>query len=182
MDGLRFNARDISYWVHKKTGFINFEDEGLLAVSFDNRVSFRLGSSSLFISTKLTFLSCFPQGISFDIELENASETDRESFFVVKSVHVDISDLEYAISRNKSWLLWLASGTVGGLIKKVLKSSLESQVRPSLHPPQLPRSVLIHHLLFSCFRRSLPTSETPTSSSMDFRIELSLRPMLSPPL
>ncbi|KAL7416019.1 hypothetical protein BDY24DRAFT_359249 [Mrakia frigida] len=113
VDGLRFNARDISYWVHKKNGLLNFEDEGLLAVSFDNK------------------------GISFDIELENASEADRESFFVVKSVNVDISDLEYAISRNKSWLLWLASGTVSGLIKKTLKHSLESQIASYLRDADL---------------------------------------------
>lgn len=113
MDGLRFNAESISYWVDKKTGLIPFEDEGLLDISFDNK------------------------GVSFDVELENASEDDRESFFVVKSVKVDISDLDYSIRKNKSWLLYFGQSTVGGLIRHTLKSSLEAQISTLLRDADL---------------------------------------------
>jgi hypothetical protein len=90
-----------------------FEDEGLLDISFDNK------------------------GISFEVELENADEEDRESFFVVKKVHVDVSDLEYTVSRNRSWLLWMFQGTVGKLIKHSLKSSLEAQITTMLKDADL---------------------------------------------
>lgn len=111
VDGLRFNAESISYWVDKKSGLFPFEDEGLLDISFDNK------------------------GVSFDVELESASEDDRETFFVVKDVNVDISDLDYSISKNRSWLLWFGQSTVGGLIRKSLKSSLETQITVTPDPP-----------------------------------------------
>lgn len=66
VDGLRIHAKDIAYWFNKKGGFLTaFEDEGLLEISFDRK------------------------GIAFDVTLENATEENRESFFVVKDVSVD---------------------------------------------------------------------------------------------
>ncbi|CDZ97340.1 hypothetical protein [Phaffia rhodozyma] len=104
VDGLKFHAKDISYWVNKKSGFPTFEDEGLLEIAFDNK------------------------GIAFDVTLENAGEDDREQFFIVKDVDVDISDFTYSISKNSSWLLYFSRPFVSGLLRKNLKASLEHQI------------------------------------------------------
>lgn len=97
----------------KKSGWLSFEDEGLLDLAFNRK------------------------GISFDVVLDNASEEDRESFFVVRNVDVDISDLEYHIKSNKSWMLYLCKPFVSALIKANLKSTLESQITSYLRDADL---------------------------------------------
>jgi len=62
-----------------------FEDSGLLEVAFG------------------------PDGIDFDVTLENADEDDRETFFTVKKVDVHISGFDYTISKNSKWFAtWFA--------------------------------------------------------------------------
>ncbi len=83
--GLHVQASNIAYWFSKKTGFLPFEDSGLLDVQFG------------------------PEGINFDVTLENATEDDRESFFVVKNVDVAIHGFDYQIRQNQKWFAtWLA--------------------------------------------------------------------------
>lgn len=90
---------------NKKGSFLTtFEDEGLLEIAFDRK------------------------GISFDVTLENATEDNRESFFVVKDVQVDISDLQYHISKNTSWLLYFSKPFVSSVIKRAVKESLQHSI------------------------------------------------------
>lgn len=59
VSGLRFAAKNIAYYINSKKGW-GYEDSGLLDIELTNK------------------------GLSFDVELENAGEDDRESFFKVK--------------------------------------------------------------------------------------------------
>ena len=94
IQGLHFEASNIAFWVNKKTGFWPFEDYGLL--------DFKFG----------------PDGIDFDVTLENADEGDAETFFTVKDVDVKIRDFDFSISKNYRWFAtWFAGPFLKAFIK-----------------------------------------------------------------
>ncbi|WVR06390.1 hypothetical protein IAU60_003421 [Kwoniella sp. DSM 27419] len=105
VQGLHFHASNIAFWVNLKTGFMPFEDSGLLDIKFG------------------------PQGISFDVTLENATEEDRETFFTVKDVRVWISGFDFDISKNNKWLaVWMAKPVIKTFVKRNLTHALEVQI------------------------------------------------------
>lgn len=92
--GLHFAASNIAFWVSKKTGFLPYEDAGLLDVTFGNK------------------------GISFDVTLENAAEDDQETFFTVKNVEVTISDFDFQVRENDQWFAtWFARPILKAFVK-----------------------------------------------------------------
>lgn len=94
VEGLHFTASNIAFWIAKKTGFLPYEDAGLLDVTFG------------------------PKGISFDVTLENASEDDQETFFTVKNVAVSISDFDFRVRENDQWLAtWFAKPVLKAFVK-----------------------------------------------------------------
>jgi hypothetical protein len=94
IQGLHFEASNIAFWVNKKTGFWPFEDYGLL--------DFKFG----------------PDGIDFDVTLENADDSDSETFFTVKDVDVKIRDFDFNISKNYRWFAtWFAGPFLKAFIK-----------------------------------------------------------------
>jgi hypothetical protein len=94
VQGLHFEASNIAFWVNKKTGFWPFEDYGLL--------DFKFG----------------PDGIDLDVTLENADDSDNETFFVVKDVDVKIRDFDFNISKNYRWFAtWFAGPFLKAFIK-----------------------------------------------------------------
>lgn len=94
VQGLHFEAKDIAFWVNRKTGFWPFEDAGLLALQFG------------------------PHGVGFDVTLENADEGDRETFFTVKKVEVNLEDFDFQISRNRQWFAtWFAKPVLRAFVK-----------------------------------------------------------------
>lgn len=114
VQGLHFAASNIAFWVSKKTGFLPFEDTGILDIQFG------------------------PDGIDFDVTLENADEDDRESFFVVKKVDVSISGFDYKISRNSKWFAtWFAKPLLRAFILKNMTSALEAQIAEYLREADL---------------------------------------------
>ncbi|KAL7420693.1 hypothetical protein Q5752_004644 [Cryptotrichosporon argae] len=105
VDGLHFSASNIAFWVSKKTGFLPFEDSGILDFQFG------------------------PDGISFDVTLENADEDDRETFFTVKDVKVHISGFDFKISKNQRWFAtWFFKPVLHAFIQRNLSSALESTI------------------------------------------------------
>lgn len=94
VEGLHFEASNISYWVNKKTGLFPFEDSGILDVQFG------------------------PKGINFDVTLENAEEDDRETFFKVNDVHVWLEGFDFQISKNQKWFAtWFAKPVLKAFVK-----------------------------------------------------------------
>ncbi|KAG7570921.1 hypothetical protein FFLO_01119 [Filobasidium floriforme] len=107
--GLHVQAKDIAYWFHKKSGWVTFEDSGLLDVQFG------------------------PKGISFDVVLENADEDSRETFFKVKSTKVSIVGFDYQIKNNDHWMAtWLAKAPVRAILLQQMTQALELQIAESL--------------------------------------------------
>ncbi|WWC88740.1 uncharacterized protein L201_003653 [Kwoniella dendrophila CBS 6074] len=105
VEGLHFAASNIAFWVNLKSGFMPFEDSGLLDIKFG------------------------PQGISFDVTLDNASEEDQETFFVVKDVQVWISGFDFEIRKNGKWLAaWFARPVIKAFVKRNLTHALEAQI------------------------------------------------------
>lgn len=105
VDGLHFSASNIAFWIAKKSGFMPYEDAGLLDLTF--------GSN----------------GISFDTTLENATEEDRETFFTVKDVAVSISDFDFKVRDNDQWLAtWFAKPILKAFVKRNLTHALEAQI------------------------------------------------------
>jgi hypothetical protein len=94
VEGIHFEASNIAFWVNRKGGFWPFEDAGLL--------DFKFG----------------PDGIDFDVTLENADEDDTETFFKVKKVDVKINDFDFTISKNYRWFAtWFAQPFLRAFIK-----------------------------------------------------------------
>lgn len=92
--GLHVAASDIAYWFSKKSGWVQFEDSGLLDIQFG------------------------PRGVDFDVTLENATEDDRETFFVVKNVDVNITGFDYQIRQNQKWFAtWLAKAPMRAFLR-----------------------------------------------------------------
>ncbi|RSH91097.1 hypothetical protein EHS25_010273 [Saitozyma podzolica] len=105
VEGLHFEATNIAFWVNKKTGFMPFEDAGVLDVIFG------------------------PKGISFDVTLEPADEEDNETFFTVKDVEVTLDNFDYVLSKNSHWFAtWFAKPVLRAFVKRNLTSALEAQI------------------------------------------------------
>jgi len=82
-----------------------FEDAGLLDIQFG------------------------PEGISFDVTLENATDENQETFFVVKNVSLWMSGFDFQIRENtQSFAAWFARPIVRAFVKRYLMSALESQI------------------------------------------------------
>lgn len=112
--GLHVQASDIAYWFHKKTGWITFEDSGLLDIQFG------------------------PKGISFDVTLENAGEDDRESFFTVKGVKAAIAGFDYQIRNNDHYLAtWFSKAPVRAILQSQITQAIELQIADSLRQADL---------------------------------------------
>ncbi|KAK4684203.1 hypothetical protein P7C73_g5994, partial [Tremellales sp. Uapishka_1] len=114
VQGLHFSASNIAFWVSKKTGFMPFEDSGILDIQFG------------------------PKGIDFDVTLENADEDDRETFFTVKDVTVQISGFDFSISKNSKWFAtWFAKPILRAFVQRNLTSALEAQIAEYLKTADL---------------------------------------------
>lgn len=107
--GLHVQASNIAYWIHKKTGWMTFEDSGLLDLQFG------------------------PKGVSFDVTLENADEGDRETFFTVKNVDVSITGFDFQIRNNDHYIAtWFAKAPVRAILLSQITQALELQIAESL--------------------------------------------------
>lgn len=94
VEGINLKASNIAFWVNKKTGFMPFEDAGLLDIDFG------------------------AQGINFDVTLDNADEDDQETFFKIQDVHVWMNDFDFQIRENNaSFAAWFARPIVRAFVK-----------------------------------------------------------------
>lgn len=109
VEGLHLQASNIAFWMSKKTGFLPFDDYGVLDVQFG------------------------PDGLSFDVTLDTADEDDRESFFVVRDVTVHLSGFDYQLSKHKQWFAtWFAKPIIRAFVQRNLTSALEAQIAEML--------------------------------------------------
>jgi hypothetical protein len=98
-DGLRFGAKDVSFWVRRPGAILLSEERGLL--------DFSLSGS----------------GLSGDVSLALADEEDRESYFKVIDSKVSLKNLNIKVHDNYHYIL---SALFTPLLKAAIKLSLQS--------------------------------------------------------
>ncbi|GAA5872596.1 hypothetical protein JCM1840_004849 [Sporobolomyces johnsonii] len=109
--GLRMQATNISYYIAKKTGWIGLEDSGLLDVF--------IGSQD----------PKADDGLDVTLILENAHDEDRESFFRLKKVEVNIEGFDIGIRQSSHPIRnWLARGALRSYMELKVKEVLEEQI------------------------------------------------------
>ncbi|KAJ1337236.1 DUF5923 family protein [Microdochium nivale] len=106
--GVQLDLRDVSYYVKRKEGFPSITDTGMLNV--------RLGGD----------------GLCFRMKLSTADKSDRQHFFKVEKVDVDVKNLEIKVVKSKHKLLFglfkpLALKTLRPVIQKVAEKQIKDQ-------------------------------------------------------
>jgi hypothetical protein len=153
VQGLRFKASDIAYYVNSKSGW-GWEDAGLLAIDLSDG------------------------GINFDVKLALAGEDDKETFFKVDTrqsrhrqpaVYVHSTFLTasaesraVSVSRSDHWVLnTIVKPFVKPYIHDALKRTLEQQIRKFLEDAD--------HQLYGFQERAVAASTAAPSPAAYFR-------------
>lgn len=109
MSGVQMDLKDVSYYIHKKTGFPSIKDKGVMDIY--------MGGS----------------GFSFDVALETADPSDRHHFFKVNKVKVDIKNLKLKMKQSNHKLLFnIFKPTLMGVVKPALTKLIEKQIKDSI--------------------------------------------------
>ncbi|BGP20335.1 hypothetical protein JCM10213_007112 [Rhodosporidiobolus nylandii] len=110
--GLRMQATNISYYIKKKTGWIGLEDSGLLDIFIGDAENPKA-----------------EDGLDVTLTLSNATEDDRESFFKLDKVDVNLEGFSIGIRNSQHPIRnWLARGAVASFLEEKVKEALEEQI------------------------------------------------------
>lgn len=108
VSGVQMDLRDVSYYIKKKQGFPSITDKGVMDIF--------MGGS----------------GFSFKIAVETADKNNREHFFKVNNVKVDIQHLKLKMKQSNHKLLFnIFKPTLMGVVKPALTKVIEKQIRES---------------------------------------------------
>jgi len=98
VSGIQMDLRDVSYYVKKKQGFPSITDTGVADIF--------LGGT----------------GFSFKIKMSTAEAKDKQNFFKVDSVNVDVKNFNIKLVKSKHKLLF---GLAKPLMLKVMRPALQ---------------------------------------------------------
>ena len=109
VSGIQMDLRDVSYYVNKKQGFPSLKDTGVMDIF--------MGGS----------------GFSFKIAMETADKSDRQHFFKINTVTVDIKSLTIKLKQSKHKTLFnlfrpLMFAVLRPAVGKVLEKLIKDQV------------------------------------------------------
>ena len=109
VSGVQMDLRDVSYYVNKKQGFPSIKDTGVMDIF--------MGGS----------------GFSFKIAMETADKSDRQHFFKINTVTVDIKSLTIKLKQSKHKTLFnlfrpLMFAVLRPAVGKVLEKLIKDQV------------------------------------------------------
>lgn len=109
ISGVQMDLKDVSYYIHKKTGFPSLKDTGVMDIF--------MGGS----------------GFSFKIAMETADKNDRQHFFKINTVHVDIKSFTIKLKQSKHKLLFnmfrpLMFAIIRPAVGKVMEKLIKDQV------------------------------------------------------
>ena len=109
VSGVQMDLKDVSYYVHKKQGFPSIKDTGVMDIF--------MGGS----------------GFSFKIAMETADKSDRQHFFKINTVTVDIKSLTIKLKQSKHKTLFnifrpLMFAVLRPAVGKVLEKLIKDQV------------------------------------------------------
>ena len=106
--GVQMDLRDVSYYIHKKEGFPSVKDKGIMDIFMGG------------------------EGFSFKMALETADKSDRQHFFKVTSVKVDIKNLKLKLKKSNHKLLFnIFKPTLMSVVKPALTKVIEKQLKDS---------------------------------------------------
>lgn len=107
-DGLRFTAKDVSFWVRRPGAFLLSEERGLLDLSLTG------------------------QGLSGDLALALSDEDDDETYFKVTNSSVSLKNLSLKIHDNYHYILSFLFGPIlNAAVKVSLEHALSAQLSDS---------------------------------------------------
>jgi hypothetical protein len=108
VSGVQMDLKDVSYYIKKKAGFPSLTDIGIMDVF--------LGGS----------------GFSFTLGLETVDKSDKQTFFKVGHVKVDLKNLRVKVKQSKHKLVFnLFKPVLMAVVKPALTKVLEKQIRDS---------------------------------------------------
>lgn len=101
---------DVSYYIKKKQGFPSITDTGLMDIF--------MGGT----------------GFSFKIAMETADKSDRQHFFKIDKVTVDVKNLNIKLKKSKYKLLFgIFKPLLFGVIRPAITKLLEKQIKDYVH-------------------------------------------------
>ena len=107
--GIQMDLKDVSYYVKRKQGFPSITDQGVM---------------DLFLGGT---------GLSFKMALETAHKTDRQHFFKVNSVDVDVKNLNIKLKKSNHKLLFaMAKPIMLRVLRPVIQKVAEKQIRDAV--------------------------------------------------
>lgn len=110
VSGIQLDIRDVSYYIKKKEGFPSITDKGVLDIF--------LGGT----------------GLSFKIAGETADKTDKQHFFKINSIQVDIKNMDIKLKKSNHKLLFsLFKPLLFKVVRPVLQKVIEKQIRDNVH-------------------------------------------------
>jgi hypothetical protein len=110
VSGIQMDLKDVSYYLKKKEGFPSITDIGVLDIF--------LGGS----------------GFSFKMKLSTADENDRQNFFKVDKVDVDVKNLKIKIKQSRhKFLFSLAKSMAIKTLRPAIQKATEKFIKDKIH-------------------------------------------------
>ena len=110
VSGIQMDLRDVAYYVKRKQGTPKITDRGLADIY--------LGGS----------------GFSFKIKLSTAEKSDRQNFFKVDSVDVDVKNFNIKLKQSKHKVLFgLFKPFMLKVLRPALQKAIEKQIKDQVH-------------------------------------------------
>jgi hypothetical protein len=150
------DLRDVSFYVKRKQGFPSITDQGLADIF--------LGGS----------------GLSFKIKMSTAEKSDRQNFFKVDKVDVDVKNFNIKLRQSHHKLLFgIFKPFMLKVLRPALQKTLEKQIKEQVH--QL--DTLIWRIKQEADRAQKEASPIPLNSSYTMMLMISrpLRTLIRPP-
>lgn len=109
VSGIQMDLKDVAYYVKKKQGFPSITDKGLLDIF--------LGGT----------------GLSFKVAMETADKKDRQHFFKINTISVDVKNVNIKVKQSNHKLLFsLFKPVLLKVLRPVIQKVIEKQVRDSV--------------------------------------------------
>lgn len=110
VSGVQMDLRDVSYYINKKQGFPSLKDIGVMDIY--------MGGT----------------GFSFTLAMETADKNDRQHFFKINKVNVDIKSLNIKLKKSKHKLLFnLVKPLLFSIIRPAVGKVLEKLIKDQVH-------------------------------------------------
>jgi hypothetical protein len=110
VSGIQMDLRDVAYYVKRKQGTLKITDQGLADIF--------LGGS----------------GFSFKIKMSTAEKSDRQNFFKVDKVDVDVKNFNIKLKQSKHKVVFgLFKPFMLKVLRPALQKAIEKQIKDQVH-------------------------------------------------